>query len=157
MSSNAEAAARDGARTPVVVFACRANGGRSVASRLLAEHYARGRVTALSAGTEPGERIHPEVAEVLDDLGLDTSRESPKLLTTEVLRDADVAVTQGCGENCPYVPGVSYRDWPLDDPKGQDEATVRRIVADIDARVRDLLVELVPDIELPPSVISRRR
>ena len=85
MSSNAEAAARDGARTPVVVFACRANGGRSVASRLLAEHYARGRVTALSAGTEPGERIHPEVAEVLDDLGLDTSRESPKLLTTEVL------------------------------------------------------------------------
>ena len=152
--SSSDTTARGGARTPVVVFACRANGGRSVANRLLTEHYAQDRVTALSAGTEPGDRIHPEVAEVLESLGLDTSRESPKLLTPEVLRGADVAITQGCGESCPYLPGVSYRDWPLDDPKGQDEATVRRIVADIDTRVRDLLVELVPDLELPPSIID---
>ncbi|MDR6174308.1 arsenate reductase [Nocardioides zeae] len=142
------------ARTPQVVFACRANGGRSVASRLLTEHYAGGRVVAISAGTEPGEHIHPEVARVLESLGLDTSRESPKLLTTEMIAESDLAITQGCGENCPYVPGARYRDWPLDDPKGQDEAEVRRIVADIDTRVRALVVELVPDLDLPPSLLA---
>ena len=141
-----------GAHVPQVVFACRANGGRSVASRLLAEHYAGGRVRAISAGTEPGEHIHPEVARVLESLGLDASRESPKLLTAEMIAASDLAVTMGCGETCPYVPGVKYVDWPLDDPKGQDDATVRRIVADIDTRVRDLLIELVPGIELPPRL-----
>ncbi|WP_299053269.1 heat-shock protein HtpX [uncultured Nocardioides sp.] len=142
------------APVPQVVFACRANGGRSVASRLLTEYYARGRVVAISAGTEPGDHVHPEVAAVLTDLGLDTSRESPKLLTTEMIATSDLAVTQGCGENCPYVPGARYRDWPLDDPKGRDRDEVRRIVADIDGRVRDLLVELVPDLELPPSLLE---
>lgn len=137
---------------PCVVFACRANGGRSVASRLLAEHYAQGRLVALSAGTEPGEHIHPEVARVLEDLGLDTSREHPSLLTREMIAGSDLVITQGCGENCPYVPSATYRDWPLEDPKGQDDTTVRRIVADIDARVRALVVELVPGLELPPSV-----
>jgi arsenate reductase len=141
------------ARVPQVVFACRANGGRSVASRLLAEHYAGGRIQALSAGTEPGEHIHPEVARVLESLGLDTSREQPKLLTRDTIAASDLAVTMGCGESCPYVPGVTYIDWPLEDPKGQDDATVRRIVAEIDGRVRDLLVELVPDIDLPVSVL----
>ncbi|MDF9716636.1 heat-shock protein HtpX [Nocardioides sp. ChNu-153] len=139
---------------PTVVFACRANGGRSVASRLLTEHYAGGRVVAISAGTEPGEHVHPEVARVLESLGLDTSRESPKLLTTEMIAGSDLAITQGCGENCPYVPGARYRDWPLDDPKGQDETEVRRIIADIDGRVRELLVELVSDIDLPPSLLA---
>jgi len=140
--------------TPQVVFACVRNGGRSVASRVLAEHYANGRVVALSAGTQPGEHIHPEVAEVLEKLGLDTSAEHPKLLTRETVAGSDMAITLGCGEECPYVPGVRYVDWPVDDPGGQDEATVRRIVADLDRRVRDLLVELVPDLELPPSVLD---
>lgn len=139
---------------PVVVFACRANGGRSVASRLLTEHYAQGRVVAMSAGTEPGEHVHPEVAAVLTELGLEVSRESPTLLTAEMIAASDLAITQGCGENCPYVPGARYRDWPLEDPKGKDEAEVRRIVADIDARVRELLVELVPDHPLPPSLLT---
>ena len=139
---------------PTVVFACRANGGRSVASRLLTDHYAHGRINALSAGTEPGDHIHPEVARVLESLGLDTSREQPKLLTAETIADADLTLTMGCGENCPYVPGATYRDWPLDDPKGQGEETVRRIIADIDDRVRELVVELVPGIELPPSVLA---
>jgi hypothetical protein len=71
-----------------------------------------------------------------------------------MIADADLAITLGCGEECPYVPGVSYRDWPVDDPGGQDPETVRRIVADLDSRVRDLLVDLVPDIDLPPSVIA---
>jgi arsenate reductase len=80
-------------RVPTVVFACRANGGRSVASRLLTEHYARGHVVALSAGTEPGEHIHPEVARVLEDLGLDTSGEQPKLLTADTIAAADLTLT----------------------------------------------------------------
>ena len=140
--------------TPQVVFACVRNGGRSVISRVLTEHYAQGAVTALSAGTQPGEHIHPEVAHVLQKLGLDTSRERPELLTRDTVGASDVAITLGCGEECPYVPGVKYVDWPVADPGGQDEATVRAIVADLDARVRNLLVELVPDIELPPSVLG---
>jgi arsenate reductase (thioredoxin) len=141
--------------TPQVVFACIRNGGRSVISRVLAEHYAGGRVVALSAGTQPGEHIHAEVADVLEALGLDTSRESPTLLTRETIADSTMAITLGCGEECPYVPGVRYVDWPVADPGGQDEETVRAVIADLDARVRELLVELVPDLELPPSVLAR--
>lgn len=139
---------------PQVVFACIRNGGRSVISRVLAEHYAGGRVIALSAGTQPGEHIHPEVADALEKLGLDTSAETPTKLTRETIEASVVAVTLGCGEECPYVPGVKYVDWPIADPGGQDEETVRGIIADIDGRVRTLLVELVPDIELPPSVLA---
>ena len=144
---------RPAVRTPQVVFACVRNGGRSVASRVLAEHYAGGRVLALSAGTQPGEHIHPEVAEVLEKLGLDTSAEQPTLLTRETVAASDMAITLGCGEECPYVPGVRYVDWPVDDPGGQDERTVRRIVADLDSRVRDLVRELVPGLDLPPAAI----
>jgi arsenate reductase len=139
---------------PQVVFACVRNGGRSVISRVLTEHYADGRVVALSAGTQPGEHIHPEVAQVLEQLGLDTSRETPELLTRETIAASTMAITLGCGEECPYVPGVRYVDWPVADPGGQDEETVRGIVADLDARVRELLVGLVPDLEVPPSVLD---
>ena len=142
--------------TPQVVFACVRNGGRSVISRLLTEHYARGAVAAVSAGTQPGEHIHAEVAGVLEKLGLDPTKEQPKLLTRAMIASSHVAITLGCGEECPYVPGVKYVDWPVRDPAGQDEATVRAIVAELDARVRDLLVELVPGIELPPSVVDQR-
>jgi protein-tyrosine-phosphatase len=142
--------------SPQVVFACVRNGGRSVISRVLTEHYAGGRVRALSAGTQPGEHIHPEVARALDQLGLDTSREEPKLLTRDTVATSDMAITLGCGEECPYVPGVKYVDWPVDDPGGQDDATVRGIIADLDTRVRRLLVELVPDLALPPSVLEPR-
>ena len=121
---------------------------------MLTEHYAGDRIVALSAGTEPGEQIHPEVAHVLEALGLDTSHETPKALTRDMIATSDLAVTLGCGEECPYVPGVRYVDWPVDDPKGQDDAEVRRIVGDLDARVRALLVELVPDLDLPPSVLA---
>ncbi len=140
---------------PQVVFACVRNGGRSVISRVLAERYAGGRVRALSAGTQPGEHIHAEVAEVLQQLGLDTSRERPELLTRDTIAASTMAITLGCGEECPYVPGVRYVDWPVADPGGQDEETVRRIIADLDGRVRSLLVDLVPDLRLPPSVLER--
>jgi protein-tyrosine-phosphatase len=139
--------------TPQVVFACVRNGGRSVIARVLTEHYAQGAVTAVSAGTQPGEHVHPEVAEALERLGLDTSREHPTLLTRDTVAASDLAVTLGCGEECPYVPGVRYVDWPVDDPGGQDDPTVRRIIADIDGRVRSMLHDLAPDHELPPSVV----
>ena len=112
---------------PQVVFACVRNGGRSVISRVLTEHYGGGRVTALSAGTRPGEHIHAEVAKALETLGLDTSKEQPKLLTHDTIAASTMAITLGCGEECPYVPGVRYVDWPVDDPKGQDDAEVRRL------------------------------
>lgn len=144
-------------RTPQVVYACVRNGGRSVIARVLTEHYAQGRVVALSAGTQPGEHIHPEVAEALQGLGVDTSQERPKHLTREMIAASTLAITLGCGEQCPYVPGVTYRDWPVDDPGGQDQATVRRIIADLDRRVRDLLRELVPDLELPESIVAAQQ
>ena len=88
---------------------------------MLTEHYAGGRVRALSAGTQPGEHIHQEVADVLEKLGLDTSREHPSCSPATPSPPATVAITLGCGEECPYVPGVKYADWPVDDPGGQDE------------------------------------
>jgi arsenate reductase len=139
---------------PQVVFACVRNGGRSVIGRVLTEHYAHGRVRAVSAGTQPGEHIHPEVAQALERLGLDTSEERPKLLTRETVAASDLAVTLGCGEECPYVPGVTYVDWPVADPGGQDEETVRAVIADIDARVRAMLADLVPGIDLEQSVLE---
>lgn len=139
---------------PRVVFACVRNGGRSVISRVLTEYYARGRVAAVSAGTQPGEQIHREVAIALERLGLDTSQERPKLLTRDMIATSDLAITLGCGERCPYVPGVRYVDWPVADPAGQDDGAVRAIIADLDRRVRKLLVDLVPDIELPLSVVG---
>jgi arsenate reductase (thioredoxin) len=136
---------------PSILFACQANAGRSVTGKLLAEHYAGDRVDVFSAGSAPGGAVHPEVAAVLTDLGLDTSAETPKGFDPDGRYDA--VVTMGCGEECPYYAGARYEDWELDDPKGQDEATVRRIVADIDQRVRTLLTTLVPDLALPPSVL----
>jgi protein-tyrosine-phosphatase len=138
---------------PRILFACKANGGRSVASRVLTAYYAGDAVEAFSAGSEPGDRVHPEVSDALTELGLDVSGEVPKGFDTTVTYD--VVVTQGCGDKCPWYRGATYTDWPLDDPKGQNRATVRRILADIDGRVRGLLGELVPDHELPPSVFDR--
>lgn len=135
---------------PSILFACRKNAGRSVTGKLLAEHYAAGAVDVASAGSEPGDDIHPEVAAVLSQLGLDPSAETPKGF--DPAGRYDIVVTMGCGEACPVFLGARYADWELDDPKDQDEATVRRIVADIDRRVRQLVAELVPERELPPRV-----
>ncbi len=137
---------------PSILFACKANAGRSVTGKVLAEHYAGDRVQVHSAGSEPGEHVHPEVAAVLDALGLDTSRETPAGFDPDASYTA--VITMGCGEACPVYLGARYEDWELDDPKGQDVATVRRIVVDIDRRVRTLLAELVPDLDLPPSVVE---
>ena len=127
---------------PVVLFACIHNSGRSVAARVLTEHYAQGTVEARSAGSEPKGSVNPVVAEVLAERGLSTDRETATLLEPDVVSEADVVITMGCGETCPIFPGKRYEDWTVDDPAGQDLETVRRIVDDIDARVRDLLSSL---------------
>jgi arsenate reductase (thioredoxin) len=137
---------------PRILFACRANAGRSVTGKLLAEHYADGAVQVFSAGSEPGDAVHPEVAAVLADLGLSTDAERPKPFDPD--GHYDVVITMGCGETCPVYLGARYEDWELDDPKGQDEATVRRIVADIDAGVRRLLTEVALNLRLPPPVAT---
>jgi arsenate reductase (thioredoxin) len=136
---------------PQVLVACVKNAGRSVAAKLLLEHYGAGLVDVRSAGSEPGDAIHSEVAAVLRERGLDPRREVPKLLTPDLVQESDVVVTMGCGETCPVFPGKRYLDWPTDDPNGQPVEVVRRIVDDIDGRVRGLLAELVPDADLPPA------
>ena len=127
---------------PVVLFACVHNSGRSVAARVLTEHYAAGAVDARSAGSEPNGSVNPVVAQVLAERGLSTEAETGTTLSTETVQGADVVITMGCGESCPFVPGKRYEDWPVDDPAGQDLQAVRRIVDDVDGRVRALLAEL---------------
>ena len=127
---------------PVILFACVHNGGRSLAAKVLAEHYGGDSVEVRSAGSEPGDALNPAVVEVLRERGLSTEGERPTLLTPDDVREADIVVTMGCGETCPIFPGKRYVDWELDDPHGQDIATVRRIVGEVDGRVRELLVEL---------------
>lgn len=129
---------------PIVLFACVHNGGRSVAAKVLAEHHADGSVEVRSAGSQPG-TLNAAVVQVLDELGLSTAAEQPSLLTFDGVRDADVVITMGCGESCPVFPGTTYEDWAIEDPKDKDIETVRRIVGDIDERVRDLLVRLRSD------------
>jgi len=127
---------------PVILFACVHNGGRSLAAKVLAEHYGGDSIEVRSAGSEPGDALNPAVVEVLRERGLSTEGERPTLLTPDDVREADVVVTMGCGETCPIFPGKRYLDWELDDPHGQDIATVRRIVGEVDGRVRALLAEL---------------
>jgi len=139
---------------PHLLFACVHNSGRSVAAQLLARHYAGDSVVAASAGSEPGSAVNPVVAEVLAGPGLSVADHVPKLLDPELVRQSDVVVTMGCGETCPIFPGKRYEDWPVDDPAGQDVATVRRIVGDLDQRVRRLLSEVAPDLALPPALFA---
>jgi arsenate reductase (thioredoxin) len=102
---------------PVVLFACIHNSGRSVAARILTEHYAKGAVEARSAGSAPKDSVNPLVAEVLAGRGLSTAAEKPTKLDSDVVEAADVVVTMGCGETCPIFPGKRYEDWAVDDPR----------------------------------------
>ncbi len=111
-------------------------------SAALLERQAGGRHHALSAGTTPGERVHPEVVEVMRELDIDLSDRRPQLLTPELAAQADVIVTMGCGDQCPYVPGKRYIDWDLPDPKGRPIAEVRAIRDDIASRMPALIAEL---------------
>jgi len=127
---------------PVVLFLCTHNAGRSLAAKVLLDHYAQGRVDVRSAGSEPGNRLNPSVVAILEERGLDSTKEFPKPLTDELAREADVVVTMGCGDTCPVYPGKRYLDWELEDPAGKPLEVVRPIVDEIDRRIRGLLAEL---------------
>jgi arsenate reductase len=129
--------------TPVVLFVCTHNAGRSLAARVLLDHYATGRLDVRSAGSAPGTDLNPSVVTILQERGLDPSKDFPKPLTDETARIADVIVTMGCGDECPFYAGKRYLDWELDDPAGLSVEAVRPIIDEIDQRVRSLLAELV--------------
>ena len=124
------------------LFVCLHNAGRSQMSAALFERAARGRHEADSAGTQPGERVHPEVVEAMRELGIDLAGRVPRPLTREAAQAADVVVTMGCGDECPYIPGKRYLDWELSDPKGRPLPEVRATRDDIARRVDALVAEL---------------
>jgi protein-tyrosine-phosphatase len=136
---------------PVVLFLCTHNAGRSLAGKVLLDHYAQGRIEVRSAGSEPGSELNPVVVQVLKERGLSVEKEFPKLLTEEDAQAADVIVTMGCGDTCPVYLGKRYVDWDLDDPAGKPVEVVRPIVDEIDRRVRELVAELTS-----PSVTIER-
>jgi arsenate reductase (thioredoxin) len=128
-----------------VLFVCLHNAGRSQMSAALFERAAQGRHRAMSAGTTPADRVHPEVVEVMSELGIDVSSNTPRQLTRELAEQADVVVTMGCGDECPYIPGKRYLDWELEDPKGRPLDEVRATRDEIARRVEQLADELLPD------------
>jgi arsenate reductase (thioredoxin) len=127
-----------------ILFVCLHNAGRSQMSAALFDRAAQGHHPALSAGSEadPAGRVHPEVVEVMRELGVDLSDRRPQRLSAELAAQADVVVTMGCGDACPYIPGKRYIDWELPDPKGRPVDEVRRIRDEIARRVQDLVDEL---------------
>ena len=129
---------------PEVLFVCVQNAGRSQMAAALLDHYADGRVHVRSAGSDPADRINPDVVQAMAELRIDVGREFPKPMTDEVVRAADAVITMGCGDACPIYPGKRYEDWEVDDPAETDLDGVRRIRDDIAARVRQLLAEVAP-------------
>jgi arsenate reductase len=127
---------------PNALFVCLHNAGRSQMSQALFERAADGRHGARSAGTTPGDEVHPQVVEVMSELGIDLADRIPRELTEEDARWADVVVTMGCGDNCPFIPDTRYVDWDLPDPKGRPIDEVRTLRDGIADRVDALLVEL---------------
>jgi arsenate reductase len=125
-----------------VLFVCIQNAGRSQMAAALFERAAAGRHEARSAGSRPAAHVHPEVVEAMHELGIDVSGNVPHELNRADMEWADVFVTMGCGDECPYIPGKRYIDWELTDPAGQPIEVVRSVRDDIDGRVRSLVSEL---------------
>jgi arsenate reductase len=125
-----------------VIFACVHNAGRSQMAAAYFNALADStKARALSAGTSPGDRVHPEVVAVMQEERVDLSGARPRKLTAELAEQADLLITMGCGDECPYVPGLRRDDWPLEDPKGQPIARVRAIRDEIRARVQSLIAQ----------------
>lgn len=123
-----------------VIFACVHNAGRSqMAAAFFNQLADRSKAEAISAGTEPGPRVHPEVLAAMQEIGIDLSSAKPQKLTDDLARQAQLLITMGCGDKCPYVPGLRRDDWPLRDPKGQPMEEVRKIRDEIRTRVQTLL------------------
>ncbi len=130
---------------PSVLFVCVHNAGRSQMAAGLLQDLAGDRIEVRSAGTQPRDQINPAAAEAMAEIGIDITAAKPKILTDNAVETSDVVITMGCGDTCPYYPGVSYRDWKLDDPAGQPIEVVRRIRDEITQKVRDLVAELLPE------------
>ncbi|AJE33920.1 arsenate reductase [Corynebacterium humireducens NBRC 106098 = DSM 45392] len=129
---------------PSVLFVCVHNAGRSQMAAAYLQELSGGKVSVLSAGSEPGDRLNPAAVAVMAEEGIDLTQASPKVLTTEAVQASDVVITMGCGDTCPIFPGKRYEDWQLEDPAGKDLEVVRGIRDDIKGRVTVLLAELIP-------------
>ena len=127
---------------PSVLFVCVHNAGRSQMAAAYLTHLSAGRVEVRSAGSEPADQVNPSAVEAMAEEGIDITAETPKILTTEAVKDSDVVITMGCGDTCPIFPGKRYEDWELEDPAGKGVDSVRPIRDDIKARILNLLEEL---------------
>ncbi|WP_040796429.1 arsenate reductase ArsC [Nocardia higoensis] len=132
------------ASKPSVLFVCVHNAGRSQMAQGFLAHLAGDRIEVRSAGTAPAEQINPAAIEAMAELGIDITAQTPKILTPDTVSTSDVVITMGCGDTCPYFPGVDYRDWKLDDPAGKGVDAVRPIRDEIRALVEELVAELLP-------------
>ncbi|MFI0243161.1 arsenate reductase ArsC [Streptomyces sp. NPDC016845] len=132
------------AARPSVLFVCVHNAGRSQMAAAFLTHLGRGRAEVRSAGSVPADSVNPAVIKAMAEVGIDLSAEVPRMLTAEAVQVSDVVITMGCGDACPILPGKQYRDWTLKDPAGQGIDAVRPIRDEIEARIRDLLTDLLP-------------
>ena len=132
---------------PTVLFVCVHNAGRSQMAAGYLQHLAGDRIEVLSAGSQPADQVNPAAVAAMAEEGLDIATQVPKLLSDSAVRQADVVVTMGCGDECPFYPGKRYEDWVLDDPAGQDLAHVRPIRDEIRNRIQTLINQLTPDEE----------
>jgi arsenate reductase len=129
---------------PSVLFVCVHNAGRSQMAAAFLSHLSGGAVEVRSAGSAPADQVNPAAVQAMAEVGIDIAAEKPKILTDQAVRDSDVVITMGCGDTCPFYPGIRYEDWVLDDPAGKDVAAVRPIRDDLRGRVGALLEDLVP-------------
>ncbi|MGW5724864.1 arsenate reductase ArsC [Nocardia beijingensis] len=132
------------ASKPSVLFVCVHNAGRSQMAAEFLTHLAGDAIEVRSAGSAPAESINPAAVEAMREVGIDISDQSPKILTFDAVEASDVVITMGCGDTCPVFPGVSYRDWVLEDPAGKGVESVRPIRDEIKVRVEELVAELLP-------------
>lgn len=129
---------------PSVLFVCVHNAGRSQMAQGFLTHLAGDAIEVRSAGSAPGDTLNPAAVEAMAELGIDITAQSPKVLTPEAVETSTVVITMGCGDACPYFPGIDYRDWKLDDPAGKGVESVRPIRDEIKKRIEDLIAELLP-------------
>ncbi|MDQ4046389.1 MAG: arsenate reductase ArsC [Actinomycetota bacterium] len=132
------------AKKPSVLFVCVHNAGRSQMAAAFLTTLSKGEIEVRSAGSQPADRINPSAVEAMSEVGIDMSAEVPKVLTTEAVKESDVVITMGCGDECPYFPGKRYEDWVLEDPAGKGVESVRPIRDQIRTRIEALITELLP-------------
>jgi arsenate reductase len=129
---------------PSVLFVCVHNAGRSQMAAAFLTTLSRGAIEVRSAGSQPAEKVNPAAVQAMAEVDIDIAAEIPKVLTTEAVKDSDVVITMGCGDECPYFPGKRYEDWVLEDPAGKGVESVRPIRDEIRTRVEDLIESLIP-------------